>query len=86
MAEVPLDATDTEESQYMLMSRQQNSGQEHNMKTSTRSFENVISVNLGQAETIIKKLTGEINSGNPCCYSAQNLSSSRPLTKNLRLK
>jgi hypothetical protein len=34
----------TEKTKYMLMSRHQNSGQNHNIKTAHRSFENVAKV------------------------------------------
>jgi hypothetical protein len=73
-----------EKTKYMLLSRHQNAGKNHDIKTANRSFENasqfthlgttVTNQNLIQEE--IKRL---LNSGNACYHSVQNLLSSRLL-------
>jgi hypothetical protein len=74
----------------MLVSRDQNAGQNREIKIGNRSFENVsqfksfrttvINQNLIQAE--IKR---RLNSGNACCHSVQNLLSSLLLSKNVKV-
>jgi hypothetical protein len=79
-----------EKTKYMLVSLEQNAGQNWEIKIGNRSFENVsqfkylgatvINQNLIQAE--IKRL----NSGNACYHSVQNLLSSCLLSKNVKVR
>jgi hypothetical protein len=80
-----------EKTKYMLMSCHQNARQNHNVKAVNRSFENVaefkylgrtlISHNLTQEE-----IKSRLKSGNAYFHSVQNLLSSHPLSKNIKLK
>jgi sorting nexin-29 len=81
----------TEKFKYMVLSSHQNSGQNHEIKVADRSFENV--AQLKYLGTIVTKenLTQEeikrsVNSGNACYHSVQNLSSSRLLSANVKIK
>jgi hypothetical protein len=72
----------------MLLSRQQNVGQSHNVEIGDRSFENVAQFEyLGTTVTnqilIQAEIKRRLNSGNACCHSVQNLLSSRLLSKNI---
>jgi hypothetical protein len=76
---------------YMLVSRDQNAGQNWEIKIENRSFENVsqfkylgttvTNQNLNQEE-IMRRL----NSGNACYHLVQNLLSSRLLSKNVQVR
>jgi hypothetical protein len=75
---------------YMLLSRQQNVGQNRDIKIANRSFENVSQFKyLGTTVTILNLIQEEIkrrlNSGNVCYHSVQNLLSSWLLSKNLKI-
>jgi hypothetical protein len=80
-----------EKTKYMLLSRHRNAGQNLNIKTGDRSFENVAQFKyLGRTVTN-KNLIGEeikrrLNSGNPCYHSVQNLLTSRLLSKNVKIR
>jgi hypothetical protein len=75
----------------MLLSRHQNAGQNHDIKTGNRYFENVAEFrylgttiknqNLNQEE--IKR---RLNVVNACYHSVQNLLSSCLLSKNIKIK
>jgi hypothetical protein len=70
-----------EESQYMLLSRHQNVGQNLNIKIANRSFGNVSQFKyLGTAVTnqnlIQEEIKMRLNSDNACYHSVQNLISS----------
>jgi hypothetical protein len=74
----------------MLLSRHQNAGQNHNMKTPNRS-ENVAKFRyLGTTVTnqnlIQEKIKRRLNLGNACYHSVQNILSSRLLSKNLKIR
>jgi hypothetical protein len=75
----------------MLLSRYQNAGQNHKIKTGDRSFKNVAQFKyLGTTVTnqnlIQVEIKKRLNSGNPCYHSAQNLLSSRLLSKNVEIR
>jgi hypothetical protein len=75
----------------MLRSRHQNVGQNRDIKTVKRSFENVSQFKyLGTTVTNNNLIQGEIkrrlNSGNACYHSVQNVLSSRLLSKNLKIR
>jgi hypothetical protein len=79
-----------DKTKYMLLSRQQNVGQNRNIKKANRSFENVSQLKyLGTIVTSQNLIQAEIkrrlNSGNACYHSVQSLLSSRLLSKNLQI-
>jgi hypothetical protein len=68
----------------MLLSRHQNAGQNHNLKTGDRSFENVAQFKyLGTIVTNQNLIQEEINA---CYHSVQNLLSSHLLSKNVEIR
>jgi hypothetical protein len=80
-----------EKTKYMLLSRHQNAGQNHNIKTGGTSFENVAQFKyLGTAVTnqnlIEEEIKRRLNLGYACYHSVQNLLSSRLLSKNVEIR
>jgi hypothetical protein len=76
-----------EKTKYMIMSRHQNSGQNQNIRIANESFENVakfkyIGTTLTNYNDIHDDIKSRLNSGSACYHSAQNLLSSRLITKN----
>ena len=74
----------------MTVSRDQNVGRIHSMKTDNSSIERVEEFKyLGTALTYQNSIQEEIKSrlklGNACYYSVQNVLSSRLLSKNLKI-
>jgi hypothetical protein len=74
----------------MLLSRGQNSGQNHDIKIANSCFENVAQFRyLGMTVTNQNSMQEEIGkrliSGNGCYHSVQNLLSSRLLSKNVKI-
>jgi hypothetical protein len=70
---------------------QHNAGQNHNMKITNRSLENVAQIKyLGRTETIHNLIQEEIkrrmNSGYACYHSVQNLLCSCLLPKSLKIR
>jgi hypothetical protein len=75
----------------MFLSRHQNAGQNQNIKTDNRTYENVAQVKyLRMAVTnqsfIHEEIKSRLNSNNCCYHSFQNLLSSRMLCKNAKIK
>jgi hypothetical protein len=75
---------------YMVMSRVQNTGRCHSMKTGNTSFERAkefkyLGTNLNNQNSIQEEIKGRLKSWNAYYHSAQNLLSSNLLSKNLRL-
>jgi capsule polysaccharide export protein KpsC/LpsZ len=71
---------------YMLLSRYQNAGQNHDTKIVNGAFENVAQLKyLGAIVTnqnlIQEEIKRRLNSGNICYHPVQNLLSSRLLSK-----
>jgi len=65
----------------MAMSRDQNSGQNHNKRTENKSFERVeqlknVGRNLTNENSIQERIKGRLESWNACYHLVQNLSSS----------
>jgi hypothetical protein len=74
---------------YMVVSRDQNAGQSHNMKNDNSSFERVEDFTyLGTAVThrnsIQEEIKSRLKSGN-ACYPMQNVLSSSLLSKHLKI-
>jgi hypothetical protein len=75
----------------MMVSLDQNAGQNREIKIGNRSFENVSQFKyLGTIVTnqnlIQEEIKRRLNSGNACYHSGQNILSSRLLTKNLEVR
>jgi hypothetical protein len=71
-----------ERTKYMLVSRDQNAGQNREIKIGNRSSENVLQFKyLGTTVTnqnlIQEEIKKRFHSGNACCHSVKNLLSSR---------
>jgi sorting nexin-29 len=82
-----------EKTKYMLLSRHQNAGRNHNIKIGDRSFANVAQfkyVYLGTTVTnknlIREEMRRRLNMGNARYHSVQNLLSSRLLSKNVKMR
>jgi hypothetical protein len=80
-----------EKTKYMLVSRDQNAGQNQDIKLGNRSFENVLQLKyLGTTVTnqnvIREEIKRRLNFGNACYHSAQKLLSSRLLSKNVKVR
>jgi hypothetical protein len=75
-----------EKTKYMLVSHDQNAGQNRDLKIGNRSFENISQLTyLGTTVTnqnlIQEEIKRRLNSGNACYNSVQKLLSSRLLSK-----
>jgi hypothetical protein len=73
----------------MLLSRDQNVGQNRDIKIANRSFENVsqfkyLGTTVTNQNLFQEEIKRRLNSGNACYHSVQNLLSSRLLSKNLK--
>jgi hypothetical protein len=80
-----------EKIKYMIMSHYPNSGQNQNIRIANESFEKVATfkysgTTLTNQNDIRDEIKSRLNSGNACCYSVQNLLSSRLLSENLKIK
>jgi len=75
----------------MIMSRDQNAGKNHNMKTDNKSLEIVeqfkyFGTTLTDMNSFHKQIKSRLKSGNACYHSVQNLLSSSLLSKNIKIK
>jgi hypothetical protein len=75
-----------ENTKYMLVSRDQNAGQTREIKIGNISFENVsqfkyLGTTVTNQNLIQEEIKKRLNSGNACYHSAQNILSSRLLSK-----
>jgi hypothetical protein len=73
------------------MSRDQNAGQNRDIKIGNRSFENVsqfkyLGTTVTNQNLIQEEIKKRMNSGNACYHSVQNLLSSCLLSKNLKVR
>ena len=73
-----------------VMSRDQNAGRSHSMKTDNSSLERVeqfryLGTTLTDHNYIQKELKNRLKLGNACYHSVQNLFSSSLLTKNMKI-
>ena len=75
----------------MVMSRDQNAGRSHNIKTDNSSFERVgefkyLGTTLTNQNSIQEEIKSRLKSGNACYHSSQNILSSSLLSKNIKIK
>jgi hypothetical protein len=80
-----------EKTQYMLLSRHQNAGQNHNIKKANRYIANVarfkyLGTTITNQNLMHEENKRRLNSGNACCHSVQNLLSSCLLSKNITIR
>jgi hypothetical protein len=83
--EIGLEAN-VEKTKYMVMSRSQNAGHNHNIKIDNKSFERVkefkyLGTTLTNRYCIHEEIKSRLKSGNACYHSVQNLLSSRLLSR-----
>jgi hypothetical protein len=72
----------------MVMSRDQNEGQSHDIKIDFKSFERVeefiyLGTNLTNQYSIQEEIKGRLKSGNVCYHSVQTRLSASLLSKNI---
>jgi hypothetical protein len=75
----------------MLLSRHNNTGQTHDMEAANGTFENVarfryLETTVTNQNLIHEEIKRRSNSGSSCYNSVQNLSSSRLLYKNVKIR
>jgi hypothetical protein len=80
-----------EKTKYILLSRQQNEGQNRDIKIANKSFEYVsqfkyLGTTVTNQNLIPEEIKRRLNSGNSCYHSVQNLLSSRQLSRNLKIR
>ena len=74
-----------------VISRDQDAGRSHDIKTDNSSFQRVeefryLGTNLRNQNSIQEEIKSRLKSGNACYHSVQNLLSSSLLSKNLKIK
>ena len=80
-----------EKTRYMIMSRDQNAGRSHSMKTDNSPIESVeefkyLGTTLTNQNSIQEEIKSRLKLGNACYYSVRNLLSSNLLSKNIKIK
>jgi hypothetical protein len=80
-----------EKTKYMVMSRNPNSGQNHNIEIDNKSFERVeqfkyLGSTLTNRNSIQEEIKSTLKSGSACYHSVQDLLSSSFLSKNSKIK
>jgi hypothetical protein len=80
-----------EKTKYMLVSREQNAGQNREIKIGNRSFENesqykYLGTTVTNQNLIQEEIKRRLNSYNACYHSVQNLLCSRLLSKNVKVR
>jgi len=80
-----------DKTKYMIMSRDQNAGRSHSMKTDNSSIERVdefkyLGTKLTNKNSIQEEIKSRLKLGNACYYSVQNILSSSLLSKKLKIK
>jgi hypothetical protein len=73
------------------MSRNQNAGQNHNIKIDNKSFERLeqfkyLGTTLTNRKSIHEEIRSRFKSENPCYHAVQNLLSPRLLSKNTKIR
>jgi hypothetical protein len=71
----------------MVMSRNQNAGQNHNIKIDNKSFEKVdqLGTTLRNRNFVQEEIKSRLKSGNACYHSVQDLLSSSLLSKSIEI-
>jgi hypothetical protein len=80
-----------EKTKYMILSRDQNAGRNHNIKIDNKSSEWVeqlkyLGTNLTDRNSIQEEIKSRLKSGNAYYHSVQDLLSSSLLSKNIKIK
>jgi len=80
-----------DKTKYMVMSRDQNAGRIQSVRTDNSTFERVeefkyLGTTLTNKNSIAEEIKSRLRSGNVCYHSVQNLSTSRLLSKNVKIK
>jgi len=80
-----------DKTEYMVISRDQNAGRSHIIKTDNSSFERVeefkyFGTTLTNQNYILEEIRSRLKAGNTCYHSVQNLLSSILLFKNYKIK
>jgi hypothetical protein len=80
-----------EKTKYMVMSREQNAGHNHNIKIDSKYFERVeqfkyLGTTLTNRNSIQEEIKSRLKSRNTCYHSVQDLLSSSLLSKNTKIK
>ena len=80
-----------DKTKYMVMSQDQNTGQSHRIKNDNSSFENVeefkyLATTLTNQNSVQEEIKRRLKSGNACCHSMHNRSSSSLLSRNFKIK
>ena len=80
-----------DKTKYMVMSRDQNAGRIHSVRTDNSTFKRVeefkyFGKTLANQNSIGTEIKSRLKSGNACYHSVQNLLSSRSLSKNLKIE
>jgi len=75
----------------MVMSRDQNAGRIHSVRTDNSTFEMVeefkyLGTTLTNKNSIVEEIKSRLRSESACYHSVQSLLSSRLLSKNLKIK
>jgi hypothetical protein len=75
----------------MLLSRNQNAGQNHDIKKPNRSFENVaqfkyLGTTVINQNSIEEEIKRRLDMDNACYHSVQNILNSRLLSKNIKIR
>ena len=79
-----------DKTKYMVMSRDQNAGRIHSVRIDKSTFERVeefkyLETTLTNRNSIAEEIKSRLSLINACYYLVQNLSSSRLLSKNLKI-
>ena len=80
-----------DKTKYMVMSRDQNAGRNHSVRTDNSTFERVeefkyLGITFTYQNSIPEEIKSRLRSGNACYHSVQNLLSSRLLSKNFKIE
>jgi hypothetical protein len=78
-------------STYMVLSRDQNAGRSHNIKTDNKPYESVeefkyLGTNLSNQNSIQEEVKSRLKLGNACYHSVRNLLSTSLIYRNINIK